>query len=459
MGPDFKPPEVETPEQFRYGAATEDTQIDLKWWELFDDPVLYTLVNMALENNKDVKIAISRMEEARATLGVTRADQFPQLDIKANGTYGNFTGTSYSETTNYSVYIAPVLSWEIDFWGKYRRATESAQAQLLASEYGLRAFQLSLIAQTISTYYLMLDFHQRLDIARETLQSRLKSLDIIQQRFDKGILPEIDLNQAQIQKEIAAQAIPLYQRTISKTEHALSILIGRLPGQIARGKSLKDQIEPPEIPTGVPARVLERRPDIAQSLYQLNAQNARIGVATAMRLPAISLTGLFGYASSEIANISTDGGVWSLGGSILGPIFDFGKSKQRVVVEEARTNQALFAYEKAVLQAFREIEDALVEISTYRDEIASAANRLAAARNANELSIERYDKGVTSYLEVLEADRTLFSVQLELSQLKKEYLSAYVNLYKALGGGWLSKEEMQQAQTAQSGASATSATE
>ena len=448
LGPDFKPPEMEIPAEYRFAETSEAASMDLKWWELFDDPVLYTLVTMALENNNNLKIAVSRMEQARAALGITRAEQYPRLDIEAGASIGTFSGGSRSETTNHSLYVAPVLRWEIDFWGKYRRSSEAARAELTASKYGVRSLQLDLISEVVGAYFLLLDYHQRLAIARETLDSRLKSLEIIQQRFDRGIIPEIDLNQAQIQKEIAAGAIPLYERLISTTEHALSLLLGRLPGQIARGRGLDHQNTPPEIPAGLPAQILERRPDIVQSLYLLNAQNARIGVATAMRLPAISLTGLLGLASSEISSITSEGGVWSAGAGLLGPLFDFNKGKQRVVLEEERTRQVLFEYEDTVLNAFREVEDALVEVETYRREMEAVTNKLVAAQNANDLSAERYDKGVTSYLEVLEADRTLFSVQLELSDLKQRYFRSYVTLYKALGGGWISREEMAQTKTA-----------
>lgn len=441
MGPDFKPPEIETPANYNNSTETRAVKTDLIWWELFDDPVLYTLVTEALGNNKNLKIAVARMEEAAATLGYTKADRFPRLDIDAGASTGTFAGGTRSETTNTTAFIAPTLRWEIDFWGKYRRATEAAQAQLIATDFGLRSLQLSLISEVVGTYYLLLDYQQRLFISKETLATRLKSLDIIQQRFDEGILPEIDLNQAQIQKEIAAAAIPFYERAIAKTEHALSILSGRLPQEITQGKRLNDQPIPPGIPAGLPAQILEQRPDIAQSFYTLNAQTARIGVATAMRLPAISLTGALGYASTEIASVTSDGGIWSLGGTLLGPILDFGKGRQRVVIEEALARQALFEYENTVLNAFREVEDALVEVETLSREINAVSNKLKAARNAKELSNERYDKGVTSYLEVLEADRTLFSVELEYSDLKQRYLNAYVTLYKSLGGGWISKEK------------------
>jgi len=446
VGPDFKKPVVETPDNFRFSDSKSKEVVNLNWWELFDDPVLYSLVVNALTDNKDLMIAASRMEEARAALGFTKADQYPRLDLEAGAATGNYLGISRSSTTDKYAFIAPVLSWEIDFWGKYRRSTEAARAELMASEYSLRTVQISLISEVVSTYFLLLDYHQRLKISEKTLVSRLQSLDIIQKRFDKGVIPEIDLNQAQIQKEIAEGAIPLYRRLIANTENALSILMGKFPGEIKTGDDLDQQTVPPDIPVGLPSSILERRPDIAEAMYLLQAQTARIGVAQALRFPSISLTGLFGVASSEISNISTDGTVWSVGGSLLGPVFDFKKSLQRVEIENERTQQALYQYENRVLFAFREVSDALNDIQTYKTQVSTVERKLKAAENADRLSKMRYDKGVTSYLEVLDAERTLFDVGLEYSELKQQFYNAYVRLYKALGGGWLTKAEMEQTQ-------------
>ncbi len=446
MGPDFKKPVVETPNNFRFSDSESKEVVNLKWWELFDDPVLYSLVVKALTDNKDLMIAASRIEEARAALGFTKADQYPRLDLEGSVRIGNFTGLSRSSTTDKSAYIAPVLSWEIDFWGKYRRSTESAISELMASEYSLRTVQLGLISEVVSTYFLLLDYHQRLKISKQTLDSRLYSLDIIQKRFDKGIIPEIDLNQAQIQKEIAAGAIPLFQRLIANTENALSILIGKFPGEIKTGDDLNQQAVPPDIPSGLPSSILERRPDIAEAMYLLEAQTARIGVAQALRFPSITLTGLFGVASAELSSVSTDGDIWSVGGGLFGPLFDFKKNLQRVEIEKERTKQALYRYENRVLFAFREVSDALNDIQTYKKQISAVNRKFKAAQNAATLSKMRYDKGVTSYLEVLETERTLFDVGLELSELKQQFYNAYVRLYKALGGGWLTKAEMEQTQ-------------
>ena len=442
LGPDFVAPTVESPAEYRFDVDKAAVDVNLKWWELFDDPVLYELVTTALENNRDVKIAVARIEEARASLGFTKADQYPRIDIEGDARTGNFLGGGRSDTTDTSAYIAPTLSWEIDFWGKFRRSTESAQADLLASEYALRTIQLSLISEVASTYYLLLDFRRRLQISIRTLESRMYSLDIIEQRFKEGIIPELDVNQSQIQKEIAQASIPLFERQIAQTENALNILLGRLPGAIQGEESLGDQLVAPEIPAGLPSSLLERRPDVAQTLYQLQAQTARIGVAEALRLPAISLTGLLGVASAELSNRTSEGVVWNAGASLAGPLFNFGKNQRRVEIEEARTRQALFFYENTVLTAFREVEDALVAVETLKRQVEAVDRQAKAARNANELSKDRYDQGITSYLEVLETERQLFSAELDLSELRQQRLSAYVGLYKALGGGWISKAEM-----------------
>jgi multidrug efflux system outer membrane protein len=250
-------------------------------------------------------------------------------------------------------------------------------------------------------------------------------------------VPEIDLNQAQIQKEIAAEAIPRFERLIANTENALSLLLGDFPQAIPTGPALNQRDLPPDIPAGIPADVLSRRPDVAQAMYALQAQTAQIGVAQALRLPAVNLTGLLGVATSEVSGLRSEGEVWSVGGSLLGPIIDFGKSARRVDIEEARTRQALYRYETAVLTAFREVDDALVDIETLKRQSAAVGRQVNAAANAAFLSKERYDKGVTSYLEVLDSERTLFEVKLSASQLRQELFDAYVRLYQALGGGWM----------------------
>ncbi|MGW8321025.1 MAG: TolC family protein, partial [Thermodesulfobacteriota bacterium] len=275
VGPDFQKPAVETPDRFRFADPDVTETVNLKWWELFDDPVLDALVLTALRENKDVLIAASRIEEARASLGFTRADMYPTFDIQGGASRGDFAGGRKTDSTDNNFFIAPTLNWEIDFWGKFRRATEAARAELVASDYSMRTVQIGLISEVVSTYFLLLDLHMRLEISRQTLQSRVASLDIIQQRFDKGIVGELDVNQAQIQKELAASAIPLYERLLAKTENTLSILIGKPPRGIETGASLYDQEKPPDIPPGLPSSLLERRPDILVAQYALKSQTER----------------------------------------------------------------------------------------------------------------------------------------------------------------------------------------
>lgn len=450
VGPDFKEPAVEDlPQEFRFGDTQPEEIVNLKWWELFNDPVLDYLVEIALYENKDLLIAVSRMEEARAFLGFTIPDGLPRLDLEGGINRGNFGGGVLADDPNNIAFITPVVNWEIDFWGKFRRANESARAQLLASEYGLRTVQIALISEVVSTYFLLLDFKERLRISEQTLESRDESLEIIQRRFDEGVIPEIDLNQAQVQREIAAAAVPVSERSIYQTENALSILLGRFPESIKTGLDLYEQVIPPDIPTGLPSTLLERRPDILESLYLLKAQNALIGVAVAQRFPAISLTGALGAAINDTGMLTIDGFAWSAGAGLLGPIFNFGQDKSRVEIEEARTEQALLSYENIVLDAFREVSDALIEIETYKVQIEALKRQVTAAENASRLSKLRYDQGFSSYLEVLDSERAQFDAQLALSQATQEYYNSYVRLYKALGGGWISPEEMTESENKQ----------
>ena len=443
LGPDFKEPVVVIPEAYRTPAELVKNSEDLKWWELFNDPLLVSLVTTALYNNRDVMVAASRIEQSRAALGISEADAYPRLDVEAGVNKGTFNGTGKSSGTITNTYLVAPLSWEIDFWGKFRRANAAARANLIASEYGLKTVQLTLVSDVVSGYYELLDFHRRLAISRRTLQSRSDSLKIIQQRFDKGIIAELDVNQAEIQREIAAAAIPLYERTISKTENRLSILLGRLPASVKVPENLGVRASPPDVPVGVPADILERRPDIAEASFLLRAQTQNIGIAEALRWPSISLTGTQGFASTELDSTTIDGGVWSVGGQLLGPVFDFGKNQRRVEIEELITQQFLFQFENKILNAFREVEDSLVEIKTYREELAAIGRQLKAATNANKLSLERYDKGVSSYLEVLDTERSLFSTGLQQSETQQLYLTSFVNLYKALGGGWVTSADRQ----------------
>jgi multidrug efflux system outer membrane protein len=443
LGPDFVQPEYQGPETFRFDSSTADSVVNLRWWELFNDPVLDTLITEALNNNKDMLVAAARIEAARANVGYTKADQWPSFSFGASAAGGNFGGGMLfdNNSSNFSAY--PEMYWEIGFWGKYRRLNESARAELVASEYGLRTIQMSLISAVASTYFTLLDNKAKLEISRRTLSSRDSGLMIIQARYDYGIIPEIDLNQAQIQRAISAAAVPVYERSIAFSESALNILLGKYPEEIMTGVPLINQEEPPKIPEGLTSDLLLRRPDVQEALAAYEAQNALIGAAQAMRWPSLNITGLLGYASNDLLALNTGGLAWAVAGSLTGPIFQFGKNKRRVDIERANTEAALRNYEKVAIQAFKEVEDALIAVQTLRRELIAQEQRYTAAMNAEYLSEERYSKGQTSYLEVLESQRQSFDAQLQYSQTRRDLLNAHIALYKALGGGWLSPEEEQ----------------
>ncbi len=444
-GPDFQRPEYAGTNTFRFDTITSasDTIVNLKWWKLFDDPVLDTLIKQALANNKDVMIAAARIEAARANLGLTKAEQWPSFGYSANAGGGNFGGGQLLNATASNFNAYPEMYWEIGFWGKYRRMNESARATLLASEYGMRTVQIGLITAVASTYFSLLEYQKKLEISQQTYASRDSGMAIIKARFDYGIVAEIDYNQSQIQTAISAASIPMYQRAVAQTENALSILLGTHPGSIMTGKPLLDQELPPDIPGGLPSQLLLRRPDVLQAEALYAAQNAKIGVAQAMRWPSLNVTGLLGYATNDLLAFNAGGLAWAAAGSLTGPIFQFGKNKRRVDIEKYNTEAALLEYQNVTLKAFKEVEDALVAIKTYKEQLAAAKIRNDAAINAQMLSAERYDKGQTSYLEVLESERQAFDAQLAYAQTKKELLDAYIALYKALGGGWLSPQEEQ----------------
>jgi multidrug efflux system outer membrane protein len=439
VGPDFQKTEIDSPEKYQFAVDPTDTVLNLKWWELFNDTTLVTLIDSALLNNNDVRIAASKIEEARIYLGYTKADMYPNLSYKGSGVYGNRFRTLNNGKTSASMSTNINLSWEIDFWGKYRRANEAARAELLGSQYGLQSIQISIINEVSNAYYTLLDFKRRAYVAKRTLESRVESTRIIKERFDKGIIPEIDLNQAQIQEAIAEASIPSYERSIAYAENALSVLTGENPHRIDVKITIKD-LTPPHIPVGLPSQLLTRRPDILAMEQKVKAQNANIGVAQAMRFPSISLTAMAGLTSFDLATFNaSDALIGSAGAGLFGPIFNFGKNKRRVEIEKEKTKQIKLEYEKTVLNAFKETEDALVNISTLNREFNIIEKQLSAAKNAAKLSRMRYDGGITSYLEVLESERTLFNIELYHSKLTKNRLKAYTNLYKVLGGGWINK--------------------
>jgi len=437
VGPNYEAPVIETSSSFMYDSLMGDSTINIAWWEMFDDDQLATLIRTALLNNRNVLQAASRVEEAKTYLGYNQADLWPALNYN-----GSVLVPDNSKINPMGSFLTAGIVWELDFWGKFRRANEAARAELLAAQYAQRWIFVNLIADVASTYFAYLDFKQRHDISVRTLASRQESLRIINARFEKGIAPELDLNQAQIQEAIAASAIPVNERLMAITENTLSILIGHNPRPLLIDTKLEEVEPPSEIPVGIPSEILARRPDVKQAEQVLVAQNARIGVAQAMRFPSISLTGLFGSVSPELGSLLSENSLgWSAAAGIAGPVFNFGKNKRRVELERFRAEQALYGYEQAILLALADVEDALVGVHTYEREVEALNRQMYAARNATILSRERYNGGVTSYLEVLDSERTLFNAELQATQSYRNQLNNYVQLYKSLGGGWITPEE------------------
>ena len=449
MGPDYKRPDLSPPQAFLEAVPPGESVANMPWWELFKDEKLQELIRIALKENKDILTSAARIQEARAALGYTKADQWPSLGYMARGSRSELYSPNflyplaprhmpaYGTVTTNDVIVAADASFQVDLWGRLRRSTESSRAQLAASEAAYRTVTITLVSDVATTYLLMRQIDAQLKIATGTLASRRDSTKLIEARFQAGLVPLLDVNQAQMLEASAATTLSSLERGQAQTEHALSFLLGRNPSAIPRGQALAEQVFPPDVPAGLPSELLERRPDIRTAEENLHAQMALIGVTKALMLPNLSLTGAYGHESLELTGYpSGSGDFWSLAAGLIGPIFQFGKNKSRVEIQKAKTEEALQTYEKSVLNAFREVEDALVAVRTYRDEYAAVVKDVEAARSASMLSHARYDAGYSSYLEVLDTDRILFSSELQAAEVLQQRYAAVIGLYKALGGGW-----------------------
>ncbi len=459
-GTEFSQPQGYSQENGDYVRAVDSvrtdtlelTTADLRWWELYDDPVLDSLIASALRNNRDVLIAAENVLQGRLALKNQNAELLPKFDAGGQFQRGNFLLNNIGGTQNLILGSASA-NWELDLWGKLRRLSEAARADLLASEYGYRGVMISLISEVATTYFALLRAKSQYEISVRNAGSRDSMLQLIQARYDKGIVPVIDVDQATIQYTIAAGAVPQYERQIVQLENTLSILIGQNPGQVETGKTLREQDFEIALPLARPVDLLARRPDVIASEQELIAQNALTGAARGNRLPSLSASALVGITADSFGNLSFQNPLWTLTGQLAGPLFYWGQLKRQVDIEESRTYQALYQYQNTVFFALKEVEDVLVEIRTTRDEIGIAERRRTSALEAQTLSRERYNMGVTSYLEFLEQQRQAFDAELLLEGLRANLLSAYVKLYKALGGGWLSEaEERQGHQGPESGA-------
>ncbi|QCK16869.1 efflux transporter outer membrane subunit [Mangrovivirga cuniculi] len=453
VGQNYKGLEVEVPDEFRANdlelsnenlivntdTLFADSLIDINWFAIFNDPVLDSLVYAALDNNQDLKIAAENIAQAQFNLIIQRSNLLPYFGYEANMTRGNFLNGNVGSTRNFA-YGAGFMNWEIDFWGKYRRLNEAAKAQILATEYGYRSIQISLLATLADAYFQLLELRKRLDISEQTLTLRDSMLYIIEARFDRGIIPAIDLNQAQIQRAIAASSIPVFKREIIKTENLISVLTGTNPKSIPTGIDIYKHDTSIYIPDVLPIDLLTRRPDVVVAEQEVIIQNALVGVAQANRLPAISFNGSIGYAMTDPLSFSNGTMIWSISGSILGPLFNWNRLKRIADTEKSIREQSVFSYERTLLNAFRDVEDTYIEISTLKEELIARRQHVEAAASAQMLSQNRYDQGQTSYLEYLESQRQYFESQQNLAGTLRQLLSSYASLYKALGGGWVIDE-------------------
>jgi multidrug efflux system outer membrane protein len=432
VGPKYAKPEDQNGASFNNGPANADTLatvVNVKWFDLFNDDVLKDLITKGLENNYDMRIAMARIERTRAELGYTKADLLPAIGYSGtvNSNKETFLPSNASAT----------LSWELDFWGKVRHENRAVQNELIASEEGRKVILSSLVSDIATAYFQLRDFDNRLIISQNTLKSRQDAYEIINQRFLAGYTSEVDNLQIEQQVAIAEATIPAIKRQITELENIISILIGQTPQAIPRGKSNSELEVANTIPVSIPSILLRNRPDVNQAEQLYMASNERIGVAQAMRFPSFNIAALAGFANNDVSMLFNSGSyIQNASASVVGPIFNFGKNKRRVEIYRQIAEEAKLNYQKTTIIAVAEVEQALQNVRTYKEEYAARNKQVIAARKNLMLSQARYDNGYISYLEVLDIQRSLFQAELNLSELSQNQLSSTIQLYKALGGGW-----------------------
>ncbi len=443
IGPDYRRPTINTPQAWRIEEKEAVDVANTAWWEQLDDPVLNDLMAVALRENKDLKIAAARVEEYVGRYWAGRSQLFPQI-------YGSGSGERQRSTERgptpvpsyvdnpYTIYQGALSgSWEIDVWGRLRRLNEAARADLLSTEEGRRSVILTLVASVANSYISLRDLDKQLVIARQTAKSREDSYDLFKIRFDGGVISELELSQIRSEYELAASKIPSIEKLIAFQENALSLLLGKNPGPVTRGKTI-DELALPSIPAGLPSALLERRPDIRQAEQDLIAANARMGAAKSLFFPTISLTGIFGWSSTDLSMLfSGPSQTWNWAGTFTAPIFTGGSILGNYKAIQAFREQALLRYEKAIQNAFREVDDALVDQKHTREQLISQQRQVEALRDYASIARLRYENGYTSYIEVLDAERSLFNAELSYTETQGALFQALVDLYKAMGGGWI----------------------
>lgn len=441
VGPDYEKPEIDTPDVYRFTDAQASDVVNTQWWTQFDDDVLNNLIDEALRANLDVRVAAARVEQFAARLNITRSDFFPQVGY---GVAGDRQGISDNKATSIGIdsittsYEATInVGWELDVWGRIRRATEASRAQLLASEESRRTVIMSLVSSVATSYISLRRLDKQLEIAIKTRDLRAESLHLFELQFTGGVIGQLQLSQIASEYELAVSAVPVIERDIAVLENLIGVLLGRNPGPIPRGKSI-DDLTMAQVPEGVPSDLLLRRPDIRQAEQNLISNNALIGVARAAYFPRISLTGLAGFVSGDLgAWFNSDSLAWAAGAGVTGNIFTGGRISGGVQQAEAQQQESLFNYRQSILTALQEVEDALVTTQKAREKLISDGRRVEALMEYARIASLRYDNGYTSYIEVLDSQRSLFGAELTYVDTQKDVYVGLINTYKAMGGGWI----------------------
>ncbi|HEY0333581.1 MAG TPA: efflux transporter outer membrane subunit [Stenotrophomonas sp.] len=443
LGPDYVRPQVQAPVQWRVDYPAYPGVADTAWWEQFNDPVLNGLIATALQENYDVRIAATRVEQFQAALTSTRSQYFPQVGYGAEATRSKASRAGQpplppGADPYFTLYQGSVgASWQIDLFGRVRRLTEAAQARVYASEQGQRGVVLSLVTSVAASYITLRQFDRQLEIAQATAGNFGETARIFDLRHRAGVVSQTEVSQVRSQQEQALATIPVIEQQIAALENLLSILLGRNPGPIPRGASI-DQLAVPAIPEGLPSALLERRPDILQAEQGLVAANANIGATKALYFPNLSLTGLLGSVSTSFDDFLTGpASAWSAGAAVAGPIFSFGAIRGQVRAAEAQQQEAELGYRQVVLSAFRETDDALTGSQKKIEELARQQARVDALRQSARLSRAKFEYGAAGYLEVLVADNELFAAEIALVRVRAERYTQIVQVYRAMGGGWV----------------------
>ncbi len=447
VGPNYARPQVASPPEYRFaeGMAQAQSLADLPWFQVFDDPALQALIREALANNLDVRAAVARVEEARARAGIATSFLYPQVDATASyalrqaSNTSSQTGTQQTtdDTTHQSGVYGFQLSWELDLFGRLRRERESALAVALASEQARRGVLVTLVGDVATDYFLLRELDLQLDIARETLRLNDDTVTYFRNRLQGGVSNRLELDRILANRSQTAATIPDLEQQIGLVENALSLLLGRPPSSITRERLDPRAALPPPIPPGLPASLLERRPDVVEAEQLLVAANADIGAAKALFFPTIGLTGFAGGVSGDLTRfLGGDGAVWSVGAGLLQPVLQAGRLRRNLDAMRARYAAALAGYQKAALNGYREVANTLLTIQKLAVVRVEREAAVVALQDATDLSRSRYDSGLASYIEILTADERLFEQQLLLAQTRGAELRARAELYRTLGGGW-----------------------